>query len=258
VEAHEILHLYFFVDWKVYITFADTESTSMIIVMKKCVLVFLFGWMAAMAVAQVPQFSSRNFEGWIYNNPFYLLNQGNILGNKIVLYKTSTGQDFLLTSPQFDCKKGQTLEMDVTWILDQWKSEQFVASKVALTAALLDEAGTAVDSVTFTPTSVTKSINHVLLSIRVPRVINGARLRFASWRADVNSCGAVRQIDMVSSMYGDVNRDNEVSVADVNAIIDIILAAGTSDDAIMQRADVNRDGEVSLADINEVIDVIVG
>jgi len=175
-----------------------------------------------------------------------------------VLYKTSTGQDFLLTSPQFDCKKGQTLEMDVTWILDQWKSEQFVASKVALTAALLDEAGTAVDSVTFTPTSVTKSINHVLLSIRVPRVINGARLRFASWRADVNSCGAVRQIDMVSSMYGDVNRDNEVSVADVNAIIDIILAAGTSDDAIMQRADVNRDGEVSLADINEVIDVIVG
>ena len=53
----------------------------MVIVMKKCVLVFLFGWMTAMAVAQVPQFSANDFEGWIYTNPSTELNQSNILGD---------------------------------------------------------------------------------------------------------------------------------------------------------------------------------
>ena len=53
---------------------------------------------------------------------------------------------------------------------------------------------------------------------------------------------------------GDVNRDLEVNIADVNALIDIILG-GYGD---MTAADVNRDGEINIADVNAVIDIILG
>ena len=56
------------------------------------------------------------------------------------------------------------------------------------------------------------------------------------------------------SLYGDVNGDHEVNLADVNAVIDIILD-GT---AITPAADVNGDGEINIADVNAVIDLILG
>ncbi len=54
-------------------------------------------------------------------------------------------------------------------------------------------------------------------------------------------------------VVGDVNGDGEVSIADVNALIDMILS-GT----LEKVGDVNGDGEVSIADINAVIDIILG
>ena len=50
----------------------------------------------------------------------------------------------------------------------------------------------------------------------------------------------------------DVNRDGEVNIADVNAVIDVIL-----NDSMPPNADVNQDGEVNIADVNAVIDVIL-
>ena len=52
---------------------------------------------------------------------------------------------------------------------------------------------------------------------------------------------------------GDVNADGEVSIADVNAVIDIIL---TGID-VSGLGDVNRDGEINIADINAVIDILL-
>lgn len=54
------------------------------------------------------------------------------------------------------------------------------------------------------------------------------------------------------SLKGDVNCDDEVNVADVNAVIDMILT-GNSD----RRGDVNGDGEVNIADVNVLIDIIL-
>jgi hypothetical protein len=51
---------------------------------------------------------------------------------------------------------------------------------------------------------------------------------------------------------GDANGDGEVTIADVNTIIDMILA-GVQDLA----GDVNGDGEVGIADVNAVIDIIL-
>ena len=50
----------------------------------------------------------------------------------------------------------------------------------------------------------------------------------------------------------DVNGDNEVNIADVNALISIILSGNAS-----SVGDVNGDGEVNIADINAVIDHIL-
>ena len=55
-----------------------------------------------------------------------------------------------------------------------------------------------------------------------------------------------------TDLVGDVNGDGEVNIADVNAIIDVIL-----NDIDNGAADVNRDGEVNIADVNAVIDIIL-
>jgi hypothetical protein len=57
-----------------------------------------------------------------------------------------------------------------------------------------------------------------------------------------------------AELPGDVNDDGEVNIADINAIIDIIL--GVTDNT-QGHADVNNDGEVNIADINTVIDIIL-
>lgn len=55
---------------------------------------------------------------------------------------------------------------------------------------------------------------------------------------------------------GDVNGDQEINIADVNVIIDIILGRTVPAD-VMSRADVNGDGEVNIADVNAIIDIIL-
>ena len=52
--------------------------------------------------------------------------------------------------------------------------------------------------------------------------------------------------------FGDVNGDLEVNIADVNAVINVILGGVN-----IPRADVNNDGEVNIADVNAVIDIIL-
>ena len=52
---------------------------------------------------------------------------------------------------------------------------------------------------------------------------------------------------------GDVNGDYEVNIADVNALIEIILGGVDQSEG---RSDVNEDGEVNISDINSVIDII--
>ena len=55
------------------------------------------------------------------------------------------------------------------------------------------------------------------------------------------------------TLPGDVNGDLEINIADVNAVINIILGGSGNTPA----ADVNGDGEINIADINAVIDIIL-
>ena len=51
---------------------------------------------------------------------------------------------------------------------------------------------------------------------------------------------------------GDVNGDSEVNIADVNALIDMILSGNHN-----AKGDVNEDNEVNIADVNALIDMIL-
>ncbi len=71
------------------------------------------------------------------------------------------------------------------------------------------------------------------------------------------ACGNTHVIKVKSfPIRGDVNGDREVNIADINAVIDIILGSDVSD-YVRSRADVNSDGEVNIADINVIIDIIL-
>ena len=58
-------------------------------------------------------------------------------------------------------------------------------------------------------------------------------------------------------LTGDVNGDGEVSIADVNVVIDILLGFVSSEPS-EGRADVNNDQEISIADVNVLIDILLG
>ncbi|MBQ7205398.1 MAG: leucine-rich repeat protein [Muribaculaceae bacterium] len=60
-------------------------------------------------------------------------------------------------------------------------------------------------------------------------------------------------VDDLMPVHGDVNGDLEINIADVNAVINIILGGNSSTSS----ADVNGDGEINIADINAVIDIIL-
>ena len=53
-------------------------------------------------------------------------------------------------------------------------------------------------------------------------------------------------------VFGDVNGDKEISIADVNAVIDMILTDNQS-----EVGDVNGDGEVNIADVDALIDMLL-
>lgn len=57
-------------------------------------------------------------------------------------------------------------------------------------------------------------------------------------------------------VVGDVNSDNEVNIADVNCIIDMVLSGSLLGHPLVF-ADCNADNEVNIADVNHIIDIIL-
>ena len=77
-----------------------------------------------------------------------------------------------------------------------------------------------------------------------------------AYLADANWYSYFEQIvdDLIpETLTGDVNGDGEVNIADINAVIAIILGGNGDTTA----ADVNGDGEVNIADVNAVIAIIL-
>ncbi|MBR1803617.1 MAG: dockerin type I repeat-containing protein [Muribaculaceae bacterium] len=60
----------------------------------------------------------------------------------------------------------------------------------------------------------------------------------------------------ISGIMGDVDGDEKVDVADVNAVINIILKTKAASDYPGQ-ADVDNDGKVDVSDVNAIINIIL-
>ena len=63
---------------------------------------------------------------------------------------------------------------------------------------------------------------------------------------------ALTTLNANAVLRGDVNADGEVTISDVNAVIDMILSGD-----VEISGDVDGDGEVGIADVNAVIDIIL-
>ena len=58
-------------------------------------------------------------------------------------------------------------------------------------------------------------------------------------------------------LTGDVNADREVSIGDLTALIEILLAGRAPDSEMAKRADVNCDGEISIGDVTALIEILL-
>ena len=88
------------------------------------------------------------------------------------------------------------------------------------------------------------------------RTLHVPQRKAGAYRTDSNwypYFGAIVEMESTGWLPGDVNGNGEVNIADVNALIDIILDKNGYSTA----ADVNNDGEITIADVNAVIDIIM-
>ena len=63
-----------------------------------------------------------------------------------------------------------------------------------------------------------------------------------------------------ASVLGDVNGDGQVSIADVTALVNIILGKDNTQPYQYDHdaADVNGDGSTSIADVTALVNIILG
>ena len=93
------------------------------------------------------------------------------------------------------------------------------------------------------------SLNNFYYARRTLHVLQGTA---DAYRADENWNPCFGRI-VEDIFLGDVNRDLEVNISDVNAVINMILGSNGSTAA----ADVNGDGAINIADLNALIDIIL-
>ena len=67
-----------------------------------------------------------------------------------------------------------------------------------------------------------------------------------------------RTIVEMEAVKGDVNGDDKVTIADVTALVNIILGKNQMQPYLNEVADVNGDGKVTIADVTALVNVILG
>jgi len=67
-------------------------------------------------------------------------------------------------------------------------------------------------------------------------------------------------LEYVTSLVGDVNRDGSITIADVTALVNIILGKDNGDTPLYDHdaADVNADGTITIADVTALVNIILG
>lgn len=219
------------------------------------VLVFSF----AAKGQELPQFTASNFEGWEYNNPGIPLSTTDIARGNIVLYVTRQGLVLQLTSPLFSCQGIDSIEANLIWFTQYYYDSSFDLDKTALTMAIDDETGTALDSVTYLP-DAPGSTHYPVIRLAVPHGLDTARLRFVSWKADVVSCGAIKRALLTGiaatphydPQPGDIDNNGVVNISDATLLIQALML-----EQQMPNADFDGNGVVNITDATLLIDYVL-
>ena len=68
----------------------------------------------------------------------------------------------------------------------------------------------------------------------------------------------VETVTLLQPTLGDVTGDGQVDIADVNAVINVMLGKIATSDELQATSDLNGDGQVDIADVNAVINILLG
>ena len=97
-----------------------------------------------------------------------------------------------------------------------------------------------------------------VLGTEIPLKNNGESFRVPAgkWNLILSVDNMTLVIEAVNVLRGDVNDDNNVSIADVTALIDYLLS-GDATGVNLANADCNLDENVSIADVTALIDYLL-
>ena len=80
-----------------------------------------------------------------------------------------------------------------------------------------------------------------------------------TFRANASPIAYLESIDYRGdTLLGDVNRDGSITIADVTALVNIILGKDTTNQYDHVAADVNADGTITIADVTALVNIILG
>ena len=99
------------------------------------------------------------------------------------------------------------------------------------------------------------ALQHYVLDIETDWPVCFGITQSSGSRVIIDDITVYRRVDEPIVNNADVNRDGEVNIADINAVIGAILGAEVGEGIY---PDVNQDTEVNIADINAVIAAILG
>ena len=99
------------------------------------------------------------------------------------------------------------------------------------------------------------------------KIVNQLTQSYIQYVSDAFGCyatemGVLPELYEEMALKGDVNRDGEVTIADVTALVNILLGKATeendSDRYDFEAADVNGNGERTVADVTALVNILLG
>ena len=93
-----------------------------------------------------------------------------------------------------------------------------------------------------------------------PNVTNNAPLFSCYGSASQQPVSLFVRVEPQAITIGDVNNDGNITIADVTALVNIILGKDNDEPHLYDHvaADVNDDGAVTIADVTALVNIILG
>ena len=190
-------------------------------------------------------------------------------GHNVLWASSSTAQDIALTARAIDANEegkffGQTLRLDVSVTNDSQRTYN-----TQVTVKICKEGSTtAVATKSFTPNVEAKGIQTERLefdgltynqSYTITLTSGSYTVQIGKMTTPQPRTFYVYTVTPVEHkvVLGDVNLDGEVTIADVTALVNIILDKDLDNKVSLDNADANRDGDISIADVTAIVNIIL-